>query len=356
MAAVNRYRRHLTALVLAALVAAGCGTASGHSAVATDALVDIGAGLQGVAGLTATTYATGLVHVSALAFDTEDRLWAATAAFEDEGEDGVYLVSTGGADPIEVIDEVHAPLGLLWYDGSLYVSSAERVDAYSGFDGARFTDQRTVVTLPDGVGETNGIALAPDGRIVLGISAPCDACATTSELSAAVVSFRPDGSDLQVVATGIRAPIGLTYFPDTADLFVTMNQRDDLGDATPGDWLAVVREGDEWGFPDCYGQGGGVCDGVPEPTAELDEHAAVSGVAIVTGSLGTTVGTAAIVAEWSTGKIQRVALDQSGGGYTGRVEPFLTGLKNPVPVLVAPDGAVLVGDWTTGAVYRVASS
>jgi len=34
--------------------------------------------------------------------------------------------------------------------------------------------------------------------------------------------------------------------------------------------------------------------------------------------------------------------------------PFLTGLQNPLPVAVAPDGAVLVGDWTSGRIYRIA--
>jgi hypothetical protein len=27
-----------------------------------------------------------------------------------------------------------------------------------------------------------------------------------------------------------------------------MNQRDDLGDATPGDWLALVGDGEDWAF------------------------------------------------------------------------------------------------------------
>ena len=89
-----------------------------------------------------------------------------------------------------------------------------------------------------------------------------------------------------------------------------MNQRDDLGARTPGDWLALVREGQSWGFPGCYGQGGAVCAGVPRPIAVLDKHAAVGGVAIVTGELGASVGTAAIVPEWSPGKVQQVSLDR----------------------------------------------
>jgi glucose/arabinose dehydrogenase len=134
-----------------------------------------------------------------------------------------------------------------------------------------------------------------------------------------------------------------------------MNQRDDLGDATPGDWLSVVKEGDNWGFPDCYGQGGAGCAGVPAPVAELDKHAAVSGVAIVTGQLGADIGNAAVVAEWQTGKVLAVSLAKSGSSYSGTAMPLITGIANPVAVTLAPDGALLVGDWTSGTVYRIAA-
>jgi glucose/arabinose dehydrogenase len=309
---------------------------------------------MGPPGLQVTVYTQGLPKASAFGFDPQGRLWVATAAYSDDGTDGVYLVAAAGATPVKVIASLHTPLGLLWYQQSLYVASKERVDAYSGFDGTKFAEHRGILALPAGVGEVNGIALSPDGRIVMGISAPCDHCAPTLADSAAIVSFQPDGSDLRIDASHIRAPVGLTYYPDTSDLFVTMNQRDDLGDATPGDWLSLVQQGQDWGFPDCYGQGGDACTGVPAPVAALDKHGAVDGVAIVTGQLGPAVGTAAIVAEWSTGKVQQVTLARSGPAYTGTVKPFLTGLQQPVPVILTPDGALLVGDWGTGTVYRIA--
>ena len=345
--------RPLLSLLLAALVA-GCTSASGSTAT----LVDIGAGLQGPAGLAATVYATGLANVSAFAFDGDGRLWAATAAFEDADTDAVYLVPAAGATPTRVIDDVHTPLGLAWVGDTLYVASDGRVDAYADLDGAAFGTHTTVLSLPDDVGEVNGIVMSPEGRLVLGISAPCDACTPTSAYAAAVVSFLPDGSDLRVEASGIRAPIGLTYVPGTADLLVTMNQRDELGDATPGDWLSIVRSGQAWGFPDCYGQGGSACAGVPEPLAVLDKHAAVSGVAVVTGQLGPATGSSALVAEWTTGIVMRVGLsigDTATVTTATTVTPFLTGLEQPVAVATAPDGAVLVGDWGSGTIYRVAA-
>jgi glucose/arabinose dehydrogenase len=80
----------------------------------------------------------------------------------------------------------------------------------------------------------------------MGISAACDHCRSRSRWSGTIVSFRPDGSGVRLFASGIRAPFGMTLYPGTADLFVTMNQRDDLGARTPGDWLGVVRPGDDW--------------------------------------------------------------------------------------------------------------
>jgi glucose/arabinose dehydrogenase len=337
-----------------AVILAGCsaaGVSPSSSAPATspsaEALVDLGWGLSGPTSTTASVYARGLANMSALAFDGHGRLWAATAAYSDDGADGVYLIESAGSTPAEVISDLETPLGLLWIGDDLYVSSATGVVAYSGFDGGAFSSSTRILELPEGAGEANGLARSPDGRLILGISSPCDHCTPTDASSASVVSFKTDGSDLEVVASGIRAPIGLAYVPGSNDLLVTMNQRDDLGQATPGDWLARVEAGQDWGFPECYGQGGAACSGVPEPLAVLDPHAAVSGLALL-GDEGTT---SAFIAEWALGRIVRVDLADTVDDAT--IEPFLTGLKNPVPVIATATGDLLVGDWGTGTIYLI---
>jgi glucose/arabinose dehydrogenase len=303
--------RCCVALVLAALVAPVPG------AQASTTKVSVGAGLRGPAGLEATVVATGMKHLSALATDSEGRVWAATASASDAGTDAVYVVRDGSTTPQKVVTDVHTPLGLVWVGDTLYVSEANAVVALTGFNGSSFTSRTTVVAFPDGTGEVNGITRGPDGRLYVGISAPCNACTPTARDAASIVSFRLDGTDLQAFASGIRAPIGLVFSPGTDDLFVTMNQRDDLGKKTPGDWLAVVRAGESWGFPSCYGQDTTACADAPQPVAVLGRHAAVSGVAIVTGQLGATLGTGAAVAEWVTGRVRWVRLTDRGDGYTG---------------------------------------
>jgi glucose/arabinose dehydrogenase len=337
--------RRLAVVAIATMLAA-CGGGT------SNALTNLGSGLRGVAGVRASLYATAPKNVAAFAFDTQQRLWLATADYTDHGKDGVYLVTKKGASPLEVIPALHTPLGLLWRGDTLYVASNERVDAYRGFNGTRFTNRTAIVTFPSGVGEVNGLIATPAGRILVGITAPCDHCTPSSPWSAAIVSFRPDGSEKRVLVKRIRAPINGAFFPGTTDLFVTLNHRDDLGAKTPGDWLVRVDDGDDFRFPACYGQDGTVCAGVPKPVAVLDPHAAVSGLAIVNGQLGAKVGTAAIVAEWATGTVKLVRLTKHGSSYAGTVSTFAAGLKNPVPVVLTPKRTVLVGDWGTGRIYE----
>ncbi|HEY4996524.1 MAG TPA: hypothetical protein VII03_00935 [Solirubrobacteraceae bacterium] len=340
--------------VLSLILLAGCGSAASQPSRGV-ALVSIGAGLKGPTVLRAELYATGPATTSAFAFDARGRLWLTAAGLETHGQDGVYLVPRAGAHAVRVIHGLDDPLGMLWRGGTLYVASLGRVDAYAGFDGHRFAVHRRVLSGPVAGGENNLLALAPNGRLVMGVTASCDHCTPSSRLSGAVVSFRPDGSDLRLYASGIRAPVGLAFYPGTSDLFASMNQRDDLGAATPGDALALLREGENWRFPACYGQGSSACVGVPKAIAVLDKHAAVGAVAIVTGQLGAGVGTAALVAEWSTGLIKSVALVRTSSGYTGTARTLLSGIANPLALGLAPDGALLLGAWSSGKIYRISA-
>jgi glucose/arabinose dehydrogenase len=303
--------------------------------------------------LHATIYSRGLRHVSALAYDGSGRLWATTSGATTHAGDGVYLVRGSGKAAVQVVRGVTAPLGLVWVGDRLIVSSLGRVTEFSGFDGRSFRQTKVIVAGPVAGGENNNIALAPNGRLVMGVSASCDHCVPASRWSGTIVSFKTDGSDLRVLASGIRAAYGLAYLPGTSLLFTSMNQRDDLGARTPGDWLAIVRPGQNWGFPGCYGQTASGCASEPAPVGVLDAHAAAGGVAFLTGQLAGRYRPSALVAEWQLGSVKRVALTRGSDGYTGHATTFLTGFKNPLPVITTEAGGILVGDWGTGTVYEI---
>jgi glucose/arabinose dehydrogenase len=330
--AARRRRKPAPRLALALLAAFGLSACGGGA-------TSIGAGLRGSSSVTATIYATGIVHASAFARDAHGRLWVAASGATTHRADGVYLLRRAGARPLKVVSGITAPLGLVWSGGTLYVASLGAVHAYSGFDGARFAKSRLILDGPVKGGENNNLVLARDGRLLMGVSASCDHCVPATRYSGSIVSFNKDGTELRVYASRIRAAFGLVLDPATGDLLASMNQRDDLGSKTPGDWLAVVRRGSNWGFPRCYGQGGSACAGVAAPLAVLDPHAAAGGVAVLGGT--------AIVAEWQLGKVLAVST------ANGSAKVLVTGIANPLPVLTFGAGSVLVGDWSTGTIYRL---
>jgi len=292
--------RSIAAAAAFASVVSACGGTS-HRA-SGDGLVAIGGGLRAPAGLHASVYARGITHVSAFAFDGRGRLWATASGASTHAGDGVFVVPRPGARAVRVVSGPKGPLGLVWIGNSLYVSSLGAVTRYTGLSGTHFARHRTVLHGPVPGGENNNLVRAPGGRLLMGISSTCDHCVPASRWAATIVSFRPDGSGLARFATGIRAAYGLTFYPGTRNLLATMNQRDDLGARTPGDWLVLVRAGEDWGFPACYGQGGSVCRGVPEPIAVLDKHAAAGGVTVLTSQLAGRFAGSALVAEWQTGR------------------------------------------------------
>jgi glucose/arabinose dehydrogenase len=324
-----------------ALAVTACGaSARKHGGSGLEA---IGAGLEGSSGLHATVFARGIVHMSAFTFDSRGRLWIASSGAASHQSDGVYVVAHAHARPVKAIGDIRGPLGLQWVGQSLFVSSLDGVTKFSGLTKAgHFAHRALILRGPVAGAENNNLVLAPNGRLVMGVSATCDHCANTPRYSGAVVSFRTDGSDLRIVARGVRAAYGLVY--NGTVLYATMNQRDDLGARTPGDWLATIAEGQDWGFPACYGQGGSACRNVPRPVGTLDAHAAAGGVAIV--------GSTAVVAEWNAGKLVAVQL----GAKNGATRILVKGIAHPLPVLRTANGAVLVGDWASGTVYRISGS
>ena len=122
----------------------------------------------------------GSRNVSAFAFDADGRLWAATAALRRRRH-GRRL--PGREPPARRRSRSSPTCTRRSASSGSAARSTSRRRAGSmptaGLDGTAFARHTTVLTLPAGVGEVNGLVMSPDGRLVLGVSAPCDACTPT---------------------------------------------------------------------------------------------------------------------------------------------------------------------------------
>ena len=123
--------------------------------------------------------------------------------------------------------------------------------------------------------------------------------------------------------------------------------------------LVRISQGRNFGWPGCWPSwarkqlAGTGCTGVTPPVSYLEPHSAAAGIAFARD------GRTAYVALWGTyfGKkhgrtVVRLAFDAAG--RVMRQDVFARGFDHPLAVLVARDGALLVSDWGTGRIYRIA--
>jgi glucose/arabinose dehydrogenase len=289
------------------------------------------------AGYQVTVYATGLVHPTAMAFGPDGRLYVA----QDTGE--IVSVVRGSRRPRTFATKLVVPLGLLWRDGKLYASESGRVTLFTR-NGAR----RTIVRgLPFKRHQQDAIVAGPDGRLYLGSGSTCDSCVERDRRSAAILSFRPDGSDLRVVASGLRNPYGLVFAGGS--LYATVNGRDKLGDSEPAEMVVKIKPGANYGWPGCWPSYAlkkliGACSGVTPPIAYLEPHSSADGIVSWRGDL--------FVAEWGE------YLHATHGRTVvrirrGHVTTFATGFDHPLALAVGPSGDLLVADWGRGVIYAI---
>lgn len=193
-----------------------------------------------------------------------------------------------------------------------------------------------------------------------------------------ILVTKPDGSDLQVYATGIRNGSGLTVNPTTGEVWTSVNERDEIGDNLPPDYVTHVQEGGFYGWPWYYtgdhhdprypGRHPELADKVIVPDVLLEPHDA---------SLGLTFYEAKqfpkkyrgqlFVAEhgsWNSSVrtgYEVIMAFMKNGHATGAYEDFLTGFVlpdgscwgRPVGVAVAQDGSLIVTDDGSNSVWRV---
>ena len=96
------------------------------------------------------------------------------------------------------------------------------------------------------------IAFGPDGLLYVPVGGPCNVCDKEKDdpRYATILRMKPDGSGLEVFASGVRNSVGFDWHPQTRELWFTDNGRDNMGDDVPRDELNTApKKGLHFGFP-----------------------------------------------------------------------------------------------------------
>jgi glucose/arabinose dehydrogenase len=304
----------------------------------------------------------------------EGRVYAVVDQNRDGRADKVHTIAQG----------LKMPSGVAFRDGALYVADVSRVLRWEGID-ARIAapPKPTVVSEAFPVDRHHGwkfIAFGPDGLLYVPVGAPCNVCEGSKPIYASITRMKVGadgkGSPPEVFASGIRNTVGFDWQPQTRELWLTENGRDDLGNDIPPDELnRVPKPGLHFGFPYCHG-GDTLdpefgkkqsCGKFVKPAIKLGPHVAAIGMRFYTGAMfPAAYRNQVFIAEhgsWNRDQPigYRLTLVKLNGSRAVSYETFAEGWLRPngrvwgrpADVLVMPDGALLVSDDKAGAIYRI---
>ncbi|MEY3648475.1 MAG: hypothetical protein RLZ13_1360 [Bacteroidota bacterium] len=291
----------------------------------------------------------------------------------------------GKADSKYVLaNDLRMPNGVAVKDGDLYVAEVSRI--------LRFKDIENNLTKPsyevvyDGYPDEahhgwKFIAFGPDGMLYIPVGAPCNICVSEDPIFASItrLDVSKPGAKPEIYAHGVRNSVGMTWHPETKNLWFTDNGRDMLGDDTPDCELNKATSlGQHFGYP--YWHAGTIKD--PEvgsegkeasfytaPEAKLGAHTAPLGLRFYTGdqfpatyknqlfiakhgswNRSTKSGYEVILARLdTTGKVSGQEVMVSGWLDQATQEAW----GRPVDVQQLADGSLLISDDVANCIYRL---
>lgn len=229
---------------------------------------------------------------------------------------------------------------------------------------------------------TRDIVFSPDGKkMYVSVGSRSNNSDDSGEANRArIFEFNPDGSGRKVYAWGIRNAVGIAFRPGSNELWMSTNERDELGDDLVPDYISSVRPGGFYGWPWFYlgnhvdpahkGKRADLADKVIVPDVLVQAHSATLNLCFYTGDQFPAAYRgdifAALHGSWNrtrrTGyKIVRVPFDHATGKARGEYEDFVTGFVTqngnvwgrPVGTTVARDGSLLFSEDGNGTIWRV---
>jgi glucose/arabinose dehydrogenase len=298
----------------------------------------------------------------------------------DADGDGRYELQTVFAENLD------APYGLALVDGALYVANQGALVKFDYSDGQTRASGEPVkvLDLPSRINHhwTKSLAASADGsRLYVGIGSNSNITerGMTAEVDRAVVwEIDPATGMHRTYATGLRNPTALAMQPGTGQLWVVVNERDEIGPNLVPDYLTSVKDGAFYGWPYSY-WGRNVDERVkpqdPEKVASaiapdyaLGSHVAALGLSFSSPVMGTRYAEGAFVGEhgsWNRSPpvgYKVVFVPFRNGRPSGEPVDFVTGFRGedgktrgrPVGVTVDPRGALIVADDLSNTIWRVA--
>jgi glucose/arabinose dehydrogenase len=289
-----------------------------------------------------------------------------------------------------LISGLNSPFGMALVGDQLYIADTDallRVPFKPGETTITAKPEK-VVDLPGGPINhhwTKNVVANPDGsRLYVSVGSNSNVGERGEAVErgrAAIWEINPKTGDHRIFAYGVRNANGMAWEPQSKQLWMVVNERDELGSDLVPDYLALVQFGGFYGWPWYYW--GGVPDNRPKdpdnnylqetvikPDYALGPHTASLGLTFADGAkLGPKFADGAFIGQhgsWNRSPLSGykvVYVPFVKGRPVGKPIDILTGFLNdkgqahgrPVGVVIDHNGGLLVADDVGNTIWRVSA-
>ncbi|MGZ3185079.1 MAG: PQQ-dependent sugar dehydrogenase [Telluria sp.] len=281
---------------------------------------------------------------------------------------------------------LHSPFGMALVGKDFYVADSDALLRFPYHEGDTSIGARgaKVADLPAGPINhhwTKNVVASPDGsKLYVSVGSNSNVAENGIDKEtgrAAIWEFDRATGKGRIYASGLRNPVGMAFQPQGGSLWTSVNERDEIGNDLPPDYLTAVQDGGFYGWPYSYfGQHVDVRVAPPRPDLvaraivpdyALGAHTASLGLAFYHGSLLPRFEGGALVGQhgsWNRtprAGYQVVFIPFANGRPSGPPQDVLGGFLTtdgkaagrPVGVAVGRDGAILVADDVGNTVWRI---
>jgi glucose/arabinose dehydrogenase len=211
-----------------------------------------GARLNVPAGFKMEIWAEGFKRPRFMLLGPSDEVLLADAASKPQGT--VYVFQ--GKTRKKLIEGLYQPYGLAYQDGYLYVGEPDSVKRYKYDSKAMTAGPGQEIISMKGIDQhhwTRSLLIDRTGKkIYVGIGSGSNSSVGEDPRRAAINRYNLDGTGHEIVASGLRNPVGIHWYPGTDNLWAAVQERDELGDDLVPDYFTHVQQSGFYGWPYAY--------------------------------------------------------------------------------------------------------
>ena len=262
----------------------------------------------------------------------------------------------GTADRVNVFAEIDHPRGLIYDQGNLWVLHPPMLSLYTDRDLDGVADEsRTLIT---GISTsqveqrgadhtTNGIRMGIDGWIYIAVGdfgfheAKGTDGRVLSRRGGGIVRVRPDGTDMEIYAWGLRNILDVAIDP-----YLDMFTRDNTNDG--GGWnvrFNHILQGADYGYPSLYLN---FSDEIMPTLADYGGGSGCGSMYLHDTRWPEDYSSVALTCDWGTSKVYRHRLITNGVTFDPHQADFLD-IPRPTDIDVDGSGRLYVSSWKNGS-------